>query len=59
LLVKLANDIQVEFGVKLSVRSLFDVVNLGGLARRIDVEMRLRLVEQKLNSAAVVSEGYL
>ena len=59
LLVRLANDIQAEFGVKLSVRSLFDVVNLGGLARRIDAEMRLRLVEQKLNSAAVVSEGYL
>jgi amino acid adenylation domain-containing protein len=59
LLVRLANDIQAEFGVKLSVRSLFDVVNLGGLARRIDAEIRLQLVERKMNSAAVVSEGYL
>jgi amino acid adenylation domain-containing protein len=59
LLVKLANDIQVEFGVKLSVRSLFDVVNLGGLARRIEAELRLQFVEQKMSSAAVVSEGYL
>jgi acyl carrier protein len=59
LLVRLANDIQAEFGVKVPVRSLFDVVNLGDLARRIDAEIRLRLVEQKMNSAAVVSEGYL
>jgi amino acid adenylation domain-containing protein len=59
LLVRLANDVQAGFGVKLPVRSLFDVVNLGDLARRIDAEMRLQLVEQKMNSATVVSEGYL
>ena len=59
LLVRLANDIQAELGVKLSLRSLFDVAHLGDLARRIDAEMRLQLVEQKMNSAAVVSEGYL
>jgi acyl carrier protein len=59
LLVRLANDIQAEFGVKLSVRSIFDVVDLGDLARRIDAVLRLQLVEQKMNSAAVVSEGYL
>jgi len=59
LLVRLANDIHAEFGVKLSVRSVFDVVDLGDLARRIDAELRLQLVEQKMNSAAVVSEGYL
>jgi amino acid adenylation domain-containing protein len=59
LLVRLANDIQAELGVKLSVRSLFDVVHLGDLARRIDAELRLQLVEQKMNSASVVSEGYL
>ena len=59
LLIRLAHDIQAEFGVKLSVRSLFDVVNLGGLARRIDAELRLQFVEQKMSSAVVVSEGYL
>src|SRR5207237_222830 len=59
LLVRLANDIQAELGVKLSVRSLFDVVNLGDLARRVDAKIRLQLIEQKLNSAAVVSEGYM
>ncbi len=59
LLVRLANDIQAEFGVKLSVRSLFDVLNLADLARRVDAEVRMRLVEQKMNGAAVLSEGYL
>jgi amino acid adenylation domain-containing protein len=59
LLVRLANDIEAELGVKLSVRSLFDVAHLGDLARRIDAEMRLQLVERKMNSAAVLSEGYL
>jgi amino acid adenylation domain-containing protein len=59
LLVRLANEIQAAFGVMLSVRSLFDVVNLGGLAARIDAEIRLQFVEQKMNSAAVMSEGYL
>ena len=59
LLVRLANTMQAELGVKLSVRSLFDVMNLGDLAGRIDTEIRLRAVEQKMNSSVIVSEGYL
>jgi acyl carrier protein len=59
LLVRLANDIRTEFGVKLSVRAIFDVMNLRDLAGRIDTEITLQLIEEKMNSSMIVNEGYL
>jgi amino acid adenylation domain-containing protein len=59
LLVRLANDIRVELGVNLPVRTLFDVIDLRDLAERIDTEITLRLVGEKMNSSTIVSEGYL
>jgi amino acid adenylation domain-containing protein len=59
LLVRLANDIRVELGVRLSMRALFDVISIRDLAGIIDTEISLQLIEEKMNSSAIVSEGYL
>lgn len=59
LLVRLANDIRMKLGVSLSMRALFEVINLKDLAERIDTEITLQLIEEKMNNLAVVSEGFL
>ena len=63
LLVRLANEIAANFGVELSVRDLFAVADLRGLARRIDTEIEAasarRYVEEQLRGVAVLSEGTL
>lgn len=59
LLVRLANAISVEFGVTLSMRSFFKVVNLRDLAQKIEAEATFQFIEQKMNSAVIVSDGYL
>jgi acyl carrier protein len=59
LLVKLANEIGAELEVKIPLRILFEARNLRDVARAIDVETILQLVEQKSNSAVIVEEGYL
>jgi len=38
---------------------LFEVANLSELAERIEVERKLRFIEEKLNHSVIVSEGYL
>lgn len=59
LLVRLANDIRLKLGVNLSVRALFNVINLRDLAERIDTEITLQRIEEKMNSVPIVSEGCL
>ncbi|HKP37626.1 MAG TPA: phosphopantetheine-binding protein, partial [Pyrinomonadaceae bacterium] len=59
LLVRLANDIRMKLGVTLSVRALFEVINLRDLAGRIDTEIKLQHIEEKMNGLAIVSEGFL
>jgi amino acid adenylation domain-containing protein len=59
LLVRLANDIRLKLGVNLSVRALFDVINLRDLAGRIDSELTLQLIDEKMNSVPILSEGCL
>jgi amino acid adenylation domain-containing protein len=59
LLLRLANDIRVQLGITLPVRTFFDVSNLRELADKIDTEVTLQVVETKLNSAAIVTQGYL
>ena len=59
LLVRLANDIRMKLGVNLSVRALFNVINLRELAERIDSEITLQRIEEKMNSVPIVSEGCL
>jgi hypothetical protein len=45
--------------VKIPLRILFEARNLRDVARAIDVETMLQLVEQKSNSAVIIEEGYL
>jgi amino acid adenylation domain-containing protein len=59
LLVRLANAVSVEFGVTLSMRSFFKITNLRDLAQMIEAEATFQLIEQKMNSAVIVSDGYL
>ena len=59
LLVRLANDVRAELGVNLPVRTLFDVMDLRGLAERIDAATTLQRVEEKMSGSVIVSEGYL
>jgi amino acid adenylation domain-containing protein len=59
LLVRLANAIKVEFGVALSMRSFFKGTNLRDLAQKIEAEATFQFIEQKLNNAVIVSDGYL
>ena len=59
LLVRLANAISVEFGVTLSLRSFFKVLNLRDLGQMIEAEATFQFIEQKMNSAVIVSDGYL
>ncbi len=59
LLVRLANDMRMKLGINLSVSALFEVMNLRDLAERIDTEITLQLIQEKMNSLAMVSEGYL
>lgn len=59
LLVRFANDIRAELGVNLSMRALFNVINIRDLAEIIDTERMLQLIEEKMNSSVIVSEGYL
>ena len=59
LLVRLANDIRLKLGVNLSVRALFNVINLRDLAEKIDSELTLKRIEEKMNSVPIVSEGCL
>ncbi len=59
LLVKLANEIGAELEVQIPLRIFFETRNLRDVARAIDVETMLQLVEQKSNSAVIIEEGYL
>jgi len=59
LLVRLANSVTVEFGVTLSMRTFFKLTNLRDLAQIIDREVTFQFIEQKMNSAVIVSDGYL
>jgi acyl carrier protein len=59
LLVRLANDIRVELGVDLPVRTLFDVIDLRDLAERIDTEIALQFIGEKMSGSTIVGEGYL
>ncbi len=59
LLVRLANAVSVEFGVTLSMRTFFNVMNLRDLAQTIDTEATFQFIEQKMNNAIIVSDGYL
>src|SRR5262249_34380221 len=59
LLVKLANAISVEFGVALSMRRFFNIMNLRDLAKMIDTKATFQFIEQKMNNAVIVRDGYL
>jgi acyl carrier protein len=59
LLVRLANAVSVELGVTLSMRSFFKITNLRDLAQMIEAEATFQFIEQKMNSAVIVSDGYL
>ena len=59
LLVRLANAVTVEFGVTLSMRTFFKLTNLRDLGQIVDREVTFQFIEQKMNSAVIVSDGYL
>lgn len=59
LLVRLANAVSVEFGVTLSMRRFFKLTNLRDLGQIVDREVTFQFIEQKMNSAVIVSDGYL
>jgi amino acid adenylation domain-containing protein len=59
LLIRLFNGIRAELNIELPFHTLFEVVTLRELAARIDAEAALQLMHRKMNSSAVLSEGYL
>lgn len=63
LLVRMANEVEQSFGVSLTLRDLFAVTDLRGMARRIEAEtsanQTYRYLEARLRSADVLSEGAL
>lgn len=59
LLVRLANDIHHEFDIELPITTFFQAMNLGDLAEKVEAEATMRLMEKKMSSAAILSEGCL
>ncbi|MBL8300792.1 MAG: amino acid adenylation domain-containing protein [Rhodanobacteraceae bacterium] len=59
LLARLALNIRESFGVELSLRELFDVVDLRELATRIDTECTVRFIEERMSKAVMLQEGCL
>jgi acyl carrier protein len=59
LFVRLANQLGVELGVKIPLRTLFGTQNIRDLSRRIDAEITVQLVEEKMKNSVIVSEGFL
>jgi amino acid adenylation domain-containing protein len=63
LLVRMANEIEQSFGVSLTLRDLFAVTDLHGMARLIETETSAsqmhRYLEARLRSAEVLGEGAL
>lgn len=59
LLVRLTNQIQHEFGIDFPITTCFQAENLGDLAEKVETEITIMLVEQKMSCADIVSEGYL
>jgi hypothetical protein len=41
------------------MRSFFKITNLRDLAQMIEAEATFQFIEQKMNSAVIVSDGYL
>ena len=58
LLVRLANAIRINLGVKLSLRALFDVKDLRDLAGMIDAEAAIQRMEEKMRRSVIMREGY-
>jgi len=59
LLARLANDLDTELDVRLSMRAVFAAKDIRDLAARVDAEIALRLVENRMNDAVIINEGYL
>jgi acyl carrier protein len=59
LFVRLANQLAVELGVKIPLRTLFGTQNIRDLSRRIDAEITVQFVEERMKNSIIVSEGFL
>ena len=59
LLVRLVNQIRTQLGVRLSLRTMFEIGSLRDVARIIDAEVAIQSANDKMKDAVIVSEGIL
>jgi amino acid adenylation domain-containing protein len=59
LLIRLGNDIRSLLGIAVPMRVLFGAKDLRDLAGKIDTEATLQMIQTKMESSVIVTEGYM